>query len=153
MKYMMFFLPFSFNACFGQADTLHLDFLRNDSIRFEFVRISIYPTAAQRKKLAKAHNVPQSYVIPSRFVRVGLELDKKTVDFLLQQSPDFWMIRLKDTTSDWASNLTLYNIHARDAEMLANVFNTRQLWMKIKNGEIAAWKEILYSKKHRTPFD
>jgi len=50
---------------------------------------------------------------------------------------------LADTTTDWATNLLLYEKYDRDAYLFSTVIHKRKDWLPVKKSDIAYWKKIL----------
>lgn len=50
---------------------------------------------------------------------------------------------LADTTTDWATNLLLYEKYDRDAYLFFTVIHARKDWLPVKKSDIAYWKKKL----------
>lgn len=48
---------------------------------------------------------------------------------------------LADTTTDWATNLLLYEKYEKDAYLFTQVIHTRKDWLPLKKSDIAYWKK------------
>lgn len=50
---------------------------------------------------------------------------------------------LKDTTTDWLTNLLLYEKYKKDAYLFFSIIHTREDWLPIKATEIRFWEANL----------
>jgi hypothetical protein len=66
-------------------------------------------------------------------------------EYLLTKDTTFWLPRLRNMHSDWASNLLLYYVYNGNAQSLAVLYNTTEKWLSVKRIEIKSWQDFLIS--------
>ena len=120
---------------YAQADSVNQNIFNNDSIRYDIAFHTPYMN--EMKKNEQAH------------WRVRIDLSKNQQDFLRSKDSSFWLDHLRNDSPDWATNLLLYCICKKEANMLAYVYNTRKKWMQMKRIEIADWQKFFSSSKYR----
>jgi hypothetical protein len=69
-------------------------------------------------------------------------MSKAYRNYLLERDTIFWLERLRNENSDWATNLILYYLYDKDASQLI-IFNVRKKWLRIKEDDIKYWKKFL----------
>lgn len=136
MKALITFLFFSalHNGVFSQVDTVTKKYLNNDSIRYFIV------TKSSRARSFTERTPTMEYV--------GIEMNLKTYNSFLKRSEDFWLSHLRDSSSDWATNLVLYNLYKRDAFIIKHGIKDRNKWMPLKEDDINYWTHFLDSVKN-----
>ena len=123
-----FLLFFVCNSAFSQVDSLRAKIFNNDSIRFE-LRFYTVSATTQKKHPVSSH-------------RIIVEMSTRLRQVLFEKDSLFWVTHLSDSTSDWATNLILYDLYKKDAMQFV-YFKDRERWLSIKNEEINYWKETL----------
>lgn len=108
-----------------------LSFCYNDSIKYSFGLVSM-----------KMINMKE--VIPSTYI-VVIDLDDKQKMELKNITRNTWLKLLKDTTTDWASNLLLYHLKKRNAIEFYAVIKNRRDWILLKKNkeDLRYWKKYL----------
>ena len=111
--------------CMGQSSANYdSNYFSNEMIKYDVVLLN-----------NKISNKKES----RKGVFVSINMDKKLERELLHETNDFWLSKLKDNRSDWATNLVLYYLYNRDAATLLYINNDRKKWLKLKNYEIYYW--------------
>jgi hypothetical protein len=113
---------------YSQADSFENRLFSNDSIRYDLIYVSPSVVTNDRGKIARYH------------VRLQMSKDERT--YFLKKDTTFWLNRLCNENSDWATNLVLYYLFDRDASHFI-IFDKRIKWLKIKKNEILDWKKFL----------
>jgi hypothetical protein len=72
-----------------------------------------------------------------------VDLPQNVKDNFSKLSKATIMQLLADTTTDWATNLLLYEKYDRDAYLFFTVIHTRKDWLPVKKSDIAYWKKKL----------
>jgi hypothetical protein len=125
--YIISFIFLTLGTAKGQGKTKFID---NSYIRFEILRQSL-------------QMIDTNTIIPSKyFIRV--DLTNKQRRLLKYFSKEDWIKLLKDSKSDWAANLILYDITKKDALLFNTVLKTRNDWKtSAKEKDINYWKQHL----------
>jgi len=127
---LLIILPLLFAGlkCYSQIDSLEHKYFNNDSIHYDVIYVS--------------HSVLSKKTNPISKHYVSLRISKTYRDYLLGKDTVFWLERLQNDTSDWATNLVLYYLYDKDASRLI-VFNTRKKWLRIKEDDVKYWRKFL----------
>ncbi len=133
MKAFLIVLLFNHLQSFSQVDSLDRTLFNNDSIRYMVVRVAEKINSSSPAKITMRY--------------IDIEIPRHLRKYLLTLKMDFWLQRLSNENSDWATNLVLYNLYKRDAILLAVVYTNRNKWLKGKNEDVEYWKGFL-SRRH-----
>ena len=125
--YLIFMMTISLRG-FSQNK---LSFCYNDSIKYSFGLVGM--------KL-----INMNEVIPSKYI-VVIDLNEEQAMILKNITKNTWLELLKDTTTDWASNLLLYHLKKRDAIEFYAVIKNRKDWILLKKNkeDLKYWKKYL----------
>jgi hypothetical protein len=134
IKVMLIFLICFFVGLksYCQFDSLSHQFFDNDSVRYDIIYVS-------HGVLSKDSNH-----ISKHYIRV--RMSKVYRNYLVKKDSVFWLDRLRNDRSDWATNLILYYLYDKDASTLI-VFNDRKKWLRIKYDDIRYWRKFLSTSK------
>jgi hypothetical protein len=104
--------------------------LQNSSIKYQILYIAPQLLDSNRATTSK-------YII-----RVQLKnSERKTVKSFDKAE---WMKLLLNDKSDWAANLTLYDLYHKDAMLYNTVIKSRADWVRVsKEKDISYWKALL----------
>ena len=75
------------------------------------------------------------------YLNVALPQSFKDKFYKLPKATIFQL--LSDTTTDWSTNLLLYEKYDKDAFLFSTVIKSRKEWLPIKRSEITYWKQKL----------
>lgn len=122
------FCLFAYSVSYSQSGSLERKLFFNDSIKYHFIFVSPGVLSKGKDKISK-------YI-------VRINMPKEYKKYLLSQDSTFWIPKLSDEQSDWATSLILYCIYDQDASMLV-AYETRQKWLRIKMQQIDFWRKFL----------
>jgi hypothetical protein len=127
---LLIILPLLFAGISGysQFDSLEHKYFNNDSIHYDVIYVSHSVLSKEPNHISKHY--------------ISLQMSKAYRDYLLERDTAFWLERLRNDNSDWATNLILYYLYDIDASRLI-VFNVREKWIRIKEDDIKYWKKFL----------
>ena len=108
-------------------NSINIDFIRNDKIKYSIVLASC----------------DSCFPIMTKGYRIRTNLTEEQKEIVHSLTFKDWAYLLNDSKSDWAANLTLYEIFDKDAISLYS-FNSRKKWIKYFKGEdLAFWEQKL----------
>jgi len=122
------FYLFAYSVSYSQSDSLSRMLFFNDSMKYHLIFVSPGVLSKGKDKI-------------SRYI-VRVNMPKEYKKYLLSQDSTFWIPKLSDEQSDWATSLFLYCIYDQDASMLV-AYDTRQKWVRIKMQQIDYWRKVL----------
>lgn len=126
IKLLILSIIITLNIGFVSGQTKEENFLLSDT-KFEVFRRSLM--TRPRPKL------------PGLFLET--KLPKSVKDNFNKLSKTIIMQLLADSTTDWATNLLLYEKYNRDAYLFFTVIHARKDWLPMKKSDIAHWKKKL----------
>jgi hypothetical protein len=129
MRVLLLFLSFSLISQRSHAQDDRL-LLQNSSIKYQILYIG-------PQLLDSSKATPSKYLI-----RVRLNnSERKTVKSFDKAE---WIKLLLNDKSDWAANLTLYDLYHKDAILYNTVIKSRADWVRVnKEKDISYWKTFL----------
>lgn len=77
------------------------------------------------------------------FLYLKVELPRNVKDIFCKLSKATIIQLLRDSVTDWSTNLLLYEKYKKDAYLFSEIIHTRRDWLPIKEKEIAYWKQTL----------
>jgi hypothetical protein len=113
--------------CYCQDDSLQRKLFNNDSIRYDIVYFGGGVNSSLKDRF------------PGRYVDLNLSVQCR--HYLLEKDSTFWMNQLRDSHSDWATNLILYYLYKQNVNEFM-IYNNREKWLRIKNTEIYNWSKF-----------